>query len=278
MPESIRAAAEQGVDISGHVARRAHARHRRRGRPVLCMAREHRDAVAAGSGRAAETFTLKELVRLLEALPHQPPDAAGRPRRAIAGRRARRRAGFAGNPMDEDVADPLGMPIETYRAMAWELEGWTTRLAEAIAGPRPRSRAAGVPVRIALGADHAGFALKEHLKGYLAAEGHEVTDHGTTRPIRSTTRRSVPPRRGRSPPARPTAPSSWAAPVRASRSWRTRSTASGRRSATTCTWRAFARAQRRERAGDGGQGDRGRLRQEIIRVWLATEFQGGRHR
>jgi ribose 5-phosphate isomerase B len=34
-------------------------------------------------------------------------------------------------------------------------------------------------VRIALGADHAGFALKEHLKAFLAAEGHEVDDHGT---------------------------------------------------------------------------------------------------
>jgi ribose 5-phosphate isomerase B len=34
-------------------------------------------------------------------------------------------------------------------------------------------------MRIALAADHAGFSLKEHLKGYLGAEGHEVTDHGT---------------------------------------------------------------------------------------------------
>jgi ribose 5-phosphate isomerase B len=34
-------------------------------------------------------------------------------------------------------------------------------------------------MRIALGADHAGFALKEHLKGYLETHGHEVADHGT---------------------------------------------------------------------------------------------------
>ncbi len=34
-------------------------------------------------------------------------------------------------------------------------------------------------MRIALGADHAGFALKEELKGYLSSAGHEVTDHGT---------------------------------------------------------------------------------------------------
>jgi ribose 5-phosphate isomerase B len=34
-------------------------------------------------------------------------------------------------------------------------------------------------VRISLGADHAGFALKEAIKGFLEAEGHTVTDHGT---------------------------------------------------------------------------------------------------
>jgi len=34
-------------------------------------------------------------------------------------------------------------------------------------------------VRIAIGADHAGFLLKEHLKGTLARLGHDVTDHGT---------------------------------------------------------------------------------------------------
>jgi ribose 5-phosphate isomerase B len=34
-------------------------------------------------------------------------------------------------------------------------------------------------VRIAIGADHAGFLLKEHLKQTLATLGHDVDDHGT---------------------------------------------------------------------------------------------------
>jgi ribose 5-phosphate isomerase B len=34
-------------------------------------------------------------------------------------------------------------------------------------------------VRIAIGADHAGFPLKEHLKDTLQRLGHTVDDHGT---------------------------------------------------------------------------------------------------
>lgn len=34
-------------------------------------------------------------------------------------------------------------------------------------------------MRIAIGADHAGFHLKEHLKDTLARLGHQVDDHGT---------------------------------------------------------------------------------------------------
>jgi ribose 5-phosphate isomerase B len=33
-------------------------------------------------------------------------------------------------------------------------------------------------LRISLGSDHAGFALKEQVKAYLEAEGHEVRDVG----------------------------------------------------------------------------------------------------
>ena len=34
-------------------------------------------------------------------------------------------------------------------------------------------------MRISIGSDHAGYELKQHLIGFLEAEGHEVTDHGT---------------------------------------------------------------------------------------------------
>ncbi len=34
-------------------------------------------------------------------------------------------------------------------------------------------------MRIAIGSDHAGYALKAHLVGWLADAGHDVVDHGT---------------------------------------------------------------------------------------------------
>ena len=34
-------------------------------------------------------------------------------------------------------------------------------------------------MKIAIGSDHGGFALKEHVKSYLTAQGHTVTDFGT---------------------------------------------------------------------------------------------------
>jgi ribose 5-phosphate isomerase B len=34
--------------------------------------------------------------------------------------------------------------------------------------------------RIAIGADHAGFPLKEHFVALLSADGHDIIDHGTS--------------------------------------------------------------------------------------------------
>jgi protein-tyrosine phosphatase len=139
MEESVRAAAERGADISGHVVTRLDTGHLAEAELVVTMAAEHREEVVHAVPEAVgKTFTLKELVRLLEALPATDPRFDLR--EAVARADELRRTGFAGNPHDEDVVDPLGMPFEGYRAVAWELDEWCDRLAAGLVD-RDRSRA-----------------------------------------------------------------------------------------------------------------------------------------
>jgi low molecular weight protein-tyrosine phosphatase len=134
--EAIAVASEHGIDVSSHSARRLTREDLAEADLVLAVSAEHRDEVARLDPQAiTKTFTLKELVRLLEDL----PDAErGGGREWLAARvaeaDAHRRAGFEGNPDDEDVADPLGQPLETYRAVAWELAAWSERLVAALFG------------------------------------------------------------------------------------------------------------------------------------------------
>jgi protein-tyrosine phosphatase len=100
---------------------------------VVAMAGEHRDAIASAVPDAAgRTFTLKELVRLLEALPEAADDAS-LPDRIDAAAQLRR-TGSVGNPHDDDIVDPLGMPVESFRAVAWELGEWIERLVDGLVG------------------------------------------------------------------------------------------------------------------------------------------------
>ena len=138
-PESVQAAAERGVDISSHVARRLTDADDPAGRSPRVhgrrsTARRSRTRLPAALDR---TFTLKELARLLE---HDAPaaplsgDALGA---RIAAAATARRGGAQTNPYDEDIVDPLGMPLETYRAIAWELDEWIDRLLAGLFGPVP---------------------------------------------------------------------------------------------------------------------------------------------
>jgi len=134
--ESVQAAAERGVDISAHVARRLTDAMVQEADLVVCMAAEHRAAIEQRVPSAIDrSFTLKELTRLLDddtPTSPQPLDTlATRAGQAAAGRRTGRSA----NPYDEDIVDPLGMPLETYRAIAWELDEWIERLLGGLFGP-----------------------------------------------------------------------------------------------------------------------------------------------
>ena len=137
-PEAVSAAQERGIDIAAHRARRLALVPAVDADLVIAMAGEHRDILRDEIGVDERAFTLKELVRLLESLPPAQPDAApdSLPARVEQAHSARQ-AGFAGNPLDDDVADPIGMPLQTYRATAWELDEWVTRLVDGLYGVVP---------------------------------------------------------------------------------------------------------------------------------------------
>ena len=135
---SVEAAAERGHDIGDHVARMLTPAMVGGADLVLCMAAEHRDMIrsVASEDAVARAFTLKELVRLLEELP---PAAAGADPETLAGRvaeaAAARRSGAATNPWDEDIVDPLGLSMEGFRAVAWEIDEWIERLVAGLYDP-----------------------------------------------------------------------------------------------------------------------------------------------
>ena len=131
MPEAVEAAAELGVDISRHSARRLRREHIRDAVLIVGMAAEHRQDVRALVPEAeARTFTLKELVRVLEATDRRPLNATlddGFLAGAVADANRRR----AGSPAtaEDDVMDPLGLSLHGYRAVASEVGDLCERLA-----------------------------------------------------------------------------------------------------------------------------------------------------
>jgi low molecular weight protein-tyrosine phosphatase len=134
-PSSIRAAAERGVDIAGHRAREISDDEVARATVIVAMSPEHLRGLD-GEARS-RAFTLKELVRLLEALPEPgAPSARGLSAR-VAEADGLRRDGFEGDPTDEGIMDPLGMPLDGFRAVARELDAWCSRLADGLAGRAP---------------------------------------------------------------------------------------------------------------------------------------------
>ena len=133
-------------------------------------------------------------------------------------------------------------------------------------------------MRIALGSDHAGFPLKEDLKAFLTAEGHEIIDVGTD---------SVEPV---DYPAFCAAAARAVASGDADRGIVMGGSGQGEQMvankihgvrAALCHDLYVARLSRAHNdanvLGIGARVVAPELAREIVRVWLATPFEGGRH-
>ena len=140
-PDAVRAAAERGIDVSALQASALDAGVVERSDLILTMTSEHWDEVLVLVPEAfPKTFTLKEIVELLRALPapsRSPSRQTLLQRIAVAHRlRNDRKAPSIG---DMDVSDPLGLSEETYRAVAWEIEGLVDALVEGLFGAADRA-------------------------------------------------------------------------------------------------------------------------------------------
>ncbi len=133
-------------------------------------------------------------------------------------------------------------------------------------------------MRVAIGADHAGFLLKEHLKGTLVRLGHLVEDLGTTSdastdypPICFAVARAV--AQGRADRGIVLGGSGQGEQIAANK-------INGARAAL-CNDLFTARLSREHNDANvlsmGGRIVAVGLADEIVTLWLATPFEGGRH-
>ena len=133
-------------------------------------------------------------------------------------------------------------------------------------------------MRIAIGADHAGFALKEHLVGVLRKLGHEVDDRGTHSvepvdypPICAEVGREV--TSGRAERGIVIGGSGQGEQIAANKVRGIR--------AALCNDLYTARMSREHNDANvlaiGGRIVAPGLADEIVRLWLTTTFEGGRH-
>jgi len=133
-------------------------------------------------------------------------------------------------------------------------------------------------MRIAMGSDHAGYLLKEDLKRFLVEEGHEVVDVGTDSeasvdypPFCATAAREVV--LGNADRAILVGGSGQGEQIAANKVHGIR--------AALCHDLFTARLSREHNDANvltmGGRIVAPALAREIVRVWLAAGFEGGRH-
>ena len=133
-------------------------------------------------------------------------------------------------------------------------------------------------MRIAVGCDHAGFPLKEDLRVFLEEEGHEVMDHGTHSPEPVDY------------PAFCAAAARAVASGEADRAILTGGSGQGEQivankihgiRAALCHDLYLARLSREHNDANvlsmGARVIAPAYAREVVRVWLATPFEGGRH-
>jgi glycine hydroxymethyltransferase len=151
-PHAIRALRDLGIDISQQRSRMLTAELIEQADYIFGMTHGHVDAVNLLYPQAAEkTFLLREFDETLDIF-------------------------------EKDISDPIGGSFEVYVNCRDQIEQGIASMLnfiEQTSEPAPGGgRKAAQGFQIALGADHAGVALKDAIKDYLVKRGIEVDDLG----------------------------------------------------------------------------------------------------
>jgi RpiB/LacA/LacB family sugar-phosphate isomerase len=147
-PYAVEAVKELGIDISGQRSRMLTPELVQRADYIFGMTHSHIDTVMMLYPQAAEkTFLLREFDETLDLF-------------------------------EKDISDPIGGSYEVYLNCRDQIEQGIASLLKFLDG---ESDAGGIGkhARVAIGADHGGFELKESLKHHLEKRGLSVADFGT---------------------------------------------------------------------------------------------------
>ncbi len=151
-PHAVRALRELGVEIGQQRSRMLSAELVQQADYIFGMTHGHVDAVTLLFPQAAEkTFLLREFDETLDVF-------------------------------EKDISDPIGGSYEVYLNCRDQIEQGIASMLNFIqqtSQPASPGIETGATVKIALGSDHAGVALKESLKDYLHKKGIQVLDVGT---------------------------------------------------------------------------------------------------
>ncbi|MBI3875081.1 MAG: RpiB/LacA/LacB family sugar-phosphate isomerase, partial [Verrucomicrobia bacterium] len=148
---AVQALRELGIDISGQRSRALTAQMVQEADYIFGMTRGHVDAVTLLYPQASEkTFLLREFDDTLDFF-------------------------------EKDISDPIGGSYDVYLNCRDQIEQGIESMLnfiEQTGAPEPPAAAAKT-VTLALGADHAGYELKEALKEHLQQQGFAIVDLGT---------------------------------------------------------------------------------------------------
>jgi len=148
-PYAVQALHELGIDISGQRSRALTLELTRQADYIFGMTHHHTETIALLYPQAAEkTFLVREFDETLDLF-------------------------------EKDISDPIGCSYEVYANCRDQIEQGIVSLLRFIEqGETARGMKSGQAGGIAMGADHAGYELKEALKGQLQRDGVAVSDHG----------------------------------------------------------------------------------------------------